>query len=94
MECNAKHSTDDDEIYHGTESLVKINTCLLAKAFSTKPSFITRNRAIGFLSDVKNLFVAHYVLPQARGNEKPSADSDESIILVLHDLNPLRILES
>ena len=25
IECNAKHSTDGDEIYHGIESLVKIN---------------------------------------------------------------------
>ena len=26
MECIAKHNTDDDGIYHETESLVKINT--------------------------------------------------------------------
>ena len=26
MECNAEHGTDGDVIYHGTESLVKINT--------------------------------------------------------------------
>ena len=26
MKCNAEHSTDDDRIYHGIESLVKINT--------------------------------------------------------------------
>ena len=25
IECKAKHSTDDDEIYHETESLVKVN---------------------------------------------------------------------
>ena len=94
MECNAEHSTNGDEIYHGTESLVKINTRLLVKAFSKKSSFIPNNRAIRILFDVKNPFVAHYVLPQARENEKPSADSDESIILVLHDLNPLQLLES
>ena len=26
MECNFDHGTDGDVIYHGTESLVKINT--------------------------------------------------------------------
>ena len=26
MECNAEHSTNGDGIYHGTESLVEINT--------------------------------------------------------------------
>ena len=26
IECNAKHSTNDDKIYHGTESLVKVNS--------------------------------------------------------------------
>ena len=25
VECNAKHSTDGDEIYHGNKSLVKVN---------------------------------------------------------------------
>ena len=39
-ECNAKHSTDGDEIYHEIESLVKINARLLVKAFSNKASFI------------------------------------------------------
>ena len=33
-------------------------------------------------------------MPQARGNERPSVVPDESIILGLHALNPLRILES
>ena len=94
MECNAKHSTNGDGIYHRTESLMKINTRLLVKAFSNKLSFIPSNKAIRILFEVKNPFVAHYVLPHARENEKPSADSDESIILVLHDLNPLQILES
>ena len=65
MECNAEHSTDDDGIDYGIESLMKINTRLLVKAFSDKPSFIPRNRAIGILFDSKNPFVAHYVLPQA-----------------------------
>ena len=94
MECNVEHSMDDDGIYHGTESLVKINTRLLVKAFSNKLSFIPSNRAIGILFDAKNPFVAHYVLPHSRGNERPSSVPYESIILVLHDLNPLRILES
>ena len=40
IEGNAKHSTDGDGIYHGTESLVKVNTQLLVKAFSNKASFI------------------------------------------------------
>ena len=42
----------------------------------------------------KNPFVAHYVLPWALGNKRPSVFSDESIILGLHGLNPLQILES
>ena len=46
MECNVEHSTDGDVIYHGTESLVKINTWLLVKAFSNKLSYIPSNRAI------------------------------------------------
>ena len=32
--------------------------------------------------------------PEARGNERPSVILDESIILVMHGLNPLQILES
>ena len=94
MECNVEHSIEGDAIYHGTESLVKINTQLLVKAFSNKQSFIPSNRAIGILFDAKNLFVTHYVLPQARGNKRPRSVPDESIILILHDLNPIRILES
>ena len=35
IECNAKHNTDSDEIYHGTESLVKVNARLLVKATSS-----------------------------------------------------------
>ena len=34
MECNTEHTMDSDGIYHGTESLMKINTRLLVKAFS------------------------------------------------------------
>ena len=94
MECNAEHSMDGDEIDHETKILVKINTRLLVKAFSNKPGFILSNRAIGILFDAKYPFVAHYVLPRAQGNRSPSVIPDESIILVLHGLNPLRILES
>ena len=94
LKCNAEHSMDDDEIDYRTESLLKINTQLLVKAFSKKLSFIPSNRAIGILFDAKNLIVAHYVLPRARENERPSVVLDESIILGLHGLNPLQILKS
>ena len=94
MECNAKNITDSDEIYHGTESLVKVNTWLLVRAFSNKSSFISYSRAIGILFDVKHLFVAHYILPWERGNKRPSTILDESIIFFLYNLNPHRILES
>ena len=67
-ECNAKHNTNSDEIYHGTESLMKINARLLVKAFSNKASFIPCNRAFKILFDAKHPFVAHYILPQSRGN--------------------------
>ena len=40
IECNAKHSTNSDKIYHGTESLMKVNARLLVKAFRNKASFI------------------------------------------------------
>ena len=94
MGCNAEHSTDGVEVYHEIESLVIINTRLLVKTFSNKPSFIPSNRAIGILFYEKKPIYAHYVLPCARGNERPSVLPDESIILVLDGLNPLRILES
>ena len=42
----------------------------------------------------KKPIFSHYVLPQARGNKRLSVVPDESIILVPHGLNPLRILES
>ena len=89
MECNVEHSTNGDGIDHETESLMKINTRLLVKAFSNKPSFILSNKAIEILFDAKNSFVSHYVLPRARGIERPSVILDESIILTLHGLNPL-----
>ena len=94
MERNAEHNTDSDGIDHRTRSLVKINTRLLVKAFSNKSSFIPSHRAIRILFDEKNLFVAHYVLPRSWGIKRPRAIPDESIILVVHDLNPLQILES
>ena len=68
IECNAKHSMDGDEIYHGTKSLVKINARLLVKAFSNKASFIPCNSDVGILFDVKHPFVAHYIFAQSRGN--------------------------
>ena len=65
------------------------------KAFSNKLSFIPSNRAIRILFYAKKTpFVAHYVLPPAWGNERPSVALVESIILGLHGLNPLQILES
>ena len=65
IECNVEHSTDDDGIDHRIESLVKINTLMLVKAFSNKPIFIPSNTAIEILFDAKNPFIAHYVLPWA-----------------------------
>ena len=62
MECNVEHSMDGDGIDHRIESLMKINTRLLVKAFSSKLSFIPSNRAIGIFFDAKNPFVADYVL--------------------------------
>ena len=94
MKCNAKHNTNGDGIDHETKSLMKINTRLLVKAFSNKPSFISSNKAIRILFEAKNPFVAQYVLPKARGNKRPSVIPDESIILGLHVLNLLQILES
>ena len=90
IERNARHSTDGDEVYHGTESLVKVNARLLVKAFSNKANFILCNRAVRISLEV----VAHYILPQSWGNQSPSIVLDKSIIFVLHRLNPLGILES
>ena len=68
IECNAKHNTDSDEIYHRIESLVKVNAWMLVKAFSNKASFMSCNRVVGILFDAKHPFVAHYILPRSRGN--------------------------
>ena len=56
MECNAKNSTNVDEIYHRTESLMKVNTRLLVKVFSNKLSFIPCNGAVEILFDAKHPF--------------------------------------
>ena len=68
IECNAKHSTNGDGIYHGTESLMKVNARLLVKAFSNKTSFILCNRVVGILFNTKHPFVAHNILPRSLGN--------------------------
>ena len=94
MECNSKNIINSDGIHHRTESLVKVNTRLFVKAFSNKPISILCSRAIGILFDTKNPFVAHYILPQAQGNKRPSTVPNESIIFFLYSLNPLQILES
>ena len=60
---NAKHSTDGDRIYHGSESHVKVNVQLLVKAFSNKASFILCKKAIVILFNAKHPFVAPYILP-------------------------------
>ena len=91
IEGNAKHNTDGDEIYQGTESLIKANARLLVKSFRNKVSFIPCNRAIGILFDVKQPFIAHYIQPKSRGNQNPSTVLDDGIIFFLHCLNPLRI---
>ena len=69
IECNAKHSTNDDGIYHMIESLVKINAPLLVKAFSNKTSFIPCNGVVGILFDEKHPFFAHYILPWSLGTK-------------------------
>ena len=84
IEGNAKHSTNCNEIYHKTESLMKINPQLLVKAFSNKANFIPSNRVVGILFDAKHPFVTHYILPRSRGNQIPSTVPDESIISFLH----------
>ena len=63
MECNAKNTKDGDGIYHGTKSLVKVNSWLLVKAFSNKSSFIPCSRAIRILFDEKHPFVSHIFCP-------------------------------
>ena len=91
IECNAKYSTNGDEIYHGTESLVKVNARLLVKAFSNKASFIPCNRVVRILFDAKHPFVTQNILPRSRGNESPSTVPNESIIFFRHRCNPLGI---
>ena len=49
IEGNAKHSTNNDGIYHRTKSLLKVNARLLVKVVSNKMSFIQCNRVIGIL---------------------------------------------
>ena len=66
IEGNAKHSTNGDEIYHRTKSLLKFNAQLLVIAFSM--SFILCNNVVGILLDVKHQFVIHNILPRSRGN--------------------------
>ena len=68
IECNAKHSTDDDEIYHKTESLVKVNARLLVKVFSNKETFIPCNRVVEIFFDAKHPFVVNYIPPRSRGD--------------------------
>ena len=68
IEGNAKHSTDDDGIYHGFESLVEVNAQLLVKSFSNNASFIPCNRIVRILFDAKHPFVSYYILPRSRGN--------------------------
>ena len=69
IEGTAKHNTEGDGIYHGTESLVKVNARLLVKAFSNKASFISCNRAVEILFDAKHPFVTHYILSRSWGNQ-------------------------
>ena len=63
IESNAKYNMDSKRIDHGTKSPVKVNTWILVKTFSNKPSFILRNRFIKILFNEKHPFVAHYILP-------------------------------
>ena len=57
---------DSDGIGHGTESLMKINTQLLVKAFSNKASFISSNRTIEIFFNVKNPFFATMFCPRLK----------------------------
>ena len=68
VNCNAKHSTNGDQIYHEIESLMKVNAWLLVKAFSNNASFIPCNRAVMMLFNAKHSFVSHYIMSRARGN--------------------------
>ena len=44
IDCNAKHGTNGDGIYHRTKSLMKVNVRLLVKVFRNKASFIPCDR--------------------------------------------------
>ena len=68
IEGNAKQTMNNYGIYHGTESLVKVNAQLLVKAFTNKARFIMGNKAIRILFDAKHPFIAHYILPWSREN--------------------------
>ena len=68
IECNAKHSTDSNGIYHRTESLMKVNARLLVKAFNNKASFILCNRVVVILFNAKHPFSTYYILPWSYGN--------------------------
>ena len=58
---------NDGEIYHGIESLVKVNARLLVKVFSNKASFTSCNKAVGILFDEKHPFGTDYILPRSLG---------------------------
>ena len=45
IECNAKHSTDGDEIYHMTQIIVKFNAWMLVKGFNNKASCETSRKS-------------------------------------------------
>ena len=47
-ECNAKHSTNGDGLYHGTESLVNVNVRLLVKDFRNKAALYHAIEPSGF----------------------------------------------
>ena len=89
-----KHSKDSDGIYHGIESLVKVNTWLLVKAFSNMLSFIPCNRAIEIFLMRNTHFLSTIFCPSSGEQETRYHLLDESIIFFMHSLNPLRILES
>ena len=67
MEYNAEYSTNGNRIDRGSESFVKINTRLLVKSFSNKPSFIPSNRALMILFDAKNHLLPTMFYPKLGG---------------------------
>ena len=68
IEGNAKHSTDGDEIYHGTESLVKVNDRLW---FDAKHPFVAHyillrsweNQSPSTVPDKSIIFFLHRLNP-------------------------------